>query len=298
MRRQKAAIGGKRLAEMGLRLFLRATALCHHAEAVMGGGKARTQRHGLLEILPRALELVARKEEDAKVEMRLRVPRVHCDRQAIAALGHIKAPRLVVRHAVRKHVARWRHPKAPRQRFAASDAWPYSHAWARFEMPAARAPGRLIDAGDRRETVSSFWLPSTWCFETKSSIQREHEQVARVLQPVVLHRMQVAAAGLHGEILLGPDRVGDGRALERSADVEAPELLQRLVVVSDHPAVLQRGEHHTAGGDQRTRADLDVGDRLGHDLVVDGVEGGDRSVVEIAGVGALLALLVVEAAIG
>src|SRR6516162_9157091 len=72
------------------------------------------------------------------------------------------------------------------------------------------------------------------------SIQREDEQVARVLEVVVFHRMQVASARLHGEILLRPDSKYDRRALERRADIEAPQLLQPLVVISDHPAVLKR----------------------------------------------------------
>ena len=90
-------------------------------------------------------------------------------------------------------------------------------------------------------------------------------------------------------ILLRPDRVGHRRALERRADVEAPQFLQRLVVIGDHPAVLQRGEYDAAGGDQRAGAHLDVGDDLGEDLVIDRVVGGDRAVVEVAGVGPLLA---------
>src|SRR5216683_5816199 len=62
-------------------------------------------------------------------------------------------------------------------------------------------------------------------------IQREHEQVARVREIIVLDRMQVSAAALHREKLLGADRVGHRRALERRAEVEAPQLLQRLVVI-------------------------------------------------------------------
>ena len=103
--------------------------------------------------------------------------------------------------------------------------------------------------------------------------------------------------GLHGEILLRSDRVGDRRALERRADVEAPQLLERLVVVGDDPAVLQRREHQAAGRVGRARADLDVGDRLRDDLVVDRVERGDRAVVQVAAELALLALLVVDAAV-
>src|SRR5260370_13800144 len=54
------------------------------------------------------------------------------------------------------------------------------------------------------------------------SIQREHEQVARRFEIVVLDGVQVATAALHRDILLGADRIGDGRALERRAEIEAP----------------------------------------------------------------------------
>jgi hypothetical protein len=82
-------------------------------------------------------------------------------------------------------------------------------------------------------------------------IQREHEQVARVREIIVLDRVQVPAARLHGEKLLGPDRVGHRRALERRAEIETPQLLERLVVVGDDLAVLCRSEHDPAGGDER-----------------------------------------------
>src|SRR5215510_4145085 len=129
-----------------------------------------------------------------------------------------------------------------------------------------------------------------------SSVQREHEHVARVLELIEFDRMQMAAAGLHREILLGPDRIGHRRALERRADVEPPQLLELLVVIGDEPAVLQRGEDYAAGGDQRTGAVLDVGHRFGDHLVIDGVVGGHRAVVEVARVFALLALLAVDTA--
>src|SRR5262245_12867594 len=45
------------------------------------------------------------------------------------------------------------------------------------------------------------------------SIQRKHEQIARRFEIVVLDRVQVATAALHRDILVGADRVGDGRAL-------------------------------------------------------------------------------------
>jgi hypothetical protein len=110
--------------------------------------------------------------------------------------------------------------------------------------------------------------------------------------------MQVPAAGLHREILLGPDRVGHRRALERRAEIEAPQLLERLILIGDDPAVLRGGEHDPAGRDQRAGADLDIGDRLRQDLVVDGVVGGDGAVIKVAGEGALLAGLGIDAAVG
>jgi len=69
-------------------------------------------------------------------------------------------------------------------------------------------------------------------------IEREDEQVARVLELVEFHRVQMPPAGLHREVLLRVDRVGDRRAFQRCADVEAPELLERLVVVGDESAIL------------------------------------------------------------
>src|SRR3954449_13402235 len=83
-----------------------------------------------------------------------------------------------------------------------------------------------------------------------SSVQREHEHVARALELIELDRMQMATAGLHREKLLRPDRVGHRRALERRAEIEPPQLLELLVVIGHEPAILQRGEHHAAGGDE------------------------------------------------
>src|SRR5262245_16447079 len=107
--------------------------------------------------------------------------------------------------------------------------------------------------------------------------------------------MQVASAGLHGEVLLRPDRIGHRRAFERRADVEPPQFLERLVVVGDDPSILQRTEEHAARRVGRPRADLDVGDYLAEHLVRDRVERGDRTVIEIAVVRTLLALLLVDA---
>src|SRR2546428_13183385 len=109
--------------------------------------------------------------------------------------------------------------------------------------------------------------------------------------------MQVAPTGLNGEILFRPYCVRDRGAFERRADVEAPQLLERLVVVGDNPAVLQSGEHHAAGRVCRAGTNLDIGDRLRDYLVLDRVESGDRAVVQVAAEGPLLAVLVVDAAL-
>src|SRR4030095_11182277 len=98
-------------------------------------------------------------------------------------------------------------------------------------------------------TTPSAWSSGarTWRFVRNSnrgqglppatSVQREHKQIARILEAVELHRMQVSAAGLHREVLLRPDRIGDRRSLQRGPDVEAPEFLERVVVIRDDPAV-------------------------------------------------------------
>src|SRR2546426_3849499 len=87
--------------------------------------------------------------------------------------------------------------------------------------------------------------------ENASSVQREDEQVARILEVIELHRVEVTSARLHGEILLRPDRVSDRRPLEGRTQIEAPQLLQLLVVIGDDPAVLQRREYEAAGRDGR-----------------------------------------------
>src|SRR5215467_4717746 len=114
------------------------------------------------------------------------------------------------------------------------------------------------------------WGPTlthpTIVLQIASSVQREDEHVARALELIELDRMQMAAAGLHREILLGPDRVGHRRALERCAEIEPPQLFELLVVIGDEPAILQRSEHDAAGGDERAGAVLDVGHGFGDDL--------------------------------
>ena len=67
--------------------------------------------------------------------------------------------------------------------------------------------------------------------DTVFLVQCEHEQ-ATVFQVVELHRVQVASAGLHGSALRA-NLEGDRCALERRAEVDAPELFERVVVVGD-----------------------------------------------------------------
>src|SRR5580704_8528986 len=120
----------------------------------------------------------------------------------------------------------------------------YSAAWADTASAEKETPNRsaraVLPAGTKQQRIKSSMcassLPRLRGREGIGSVQREDEQVARVFEIVVFHRMQVAPARLHSEILFRPDRIGDGRTLERRADIEAPQLLQLLVVISDHPA--------------------------------------------------------------
>src|SRR5712671_6447069 len=89
--------------------------------------------------------------------------------------------------------------------------------------------------------------------ESPSSVQREDEQVARILKVIELHRVEVTSARLHGEILLRPDRVSNRCPLEGRTQIEAPQLLQLLVVIGHDPAVLQRREYEAARRDGRAR---------------------------------------------
>jgi hypothetical protein len=52
------------------------------------------------------------------------------------------------------------------------------------------------------------------------SVQREDEQIARVLEVVVFHGMLVTAARLHSEVLLRADRVDHRRTFQRRTDVD------------------------------------------------------------------------------
>src|SRR5262249_54851073 len=129
------------------------------------------------------------------------------------------------------------------------------------------------------------------------SIQREYEHVARVLEVIVFHWVQVASACLHREILFRADRVDDRCALQRRADVKTPQLLQLLIVVGDHPTVLQRREHHATRRGGHSGADLDVSHRLRQYLGVRHVIGGDLTVIEVTRVRPLLEFRPVEGAV-
>src|SRR5579864_9558441 len=80
----------------------------------------------------------------------------------------------------------------------------------------------------------------------RQSIQRKDEQVAGILQVVVFHRMQMPAAGLNGDVLLGSDRISHRGALERGAHVEPPQFLERLIVIGHHPTILESREYQAA----------------------------------------------------
>ena len=106
------------------------------------------------------------------------------------------------------------------------------------------------------------------------------------------------AAGLHCDVLLCSDHVRDRRALQRGAYVEAPQFLERVVVIRNHPAVLQGCEDQAACCVRGAGSDFDVGHGFGDHFVVDCVERGHRAVVEVAVEDALLAVLAVDAAVG
>src|SRR6516225_6607596 len=107
----------------------------------------------------------------------------------------------------------------------------------------------------------------------------------------------MAPAALHGDILLRPDGVSDGRALEWRADIEAPKLLELVVVIGDHPAVLKGREHKAAGGCGDAGADFNVGHGLRDDVVAHRVIGSNGAVIEIARIVASVAALWVTAAV-
>src|ERR1700748_1557731 len=110
--------------------------------------------------------------------------------------------------------------------------------------------------------------------------------------------MQVTSARLHREILLRPDPKDNRRTFQRGADIEAPQLLQLFVIIGDHPAILQRREKQASRSDGCAGTDFDIRHRLRQYLAGDGVIRGDRTVVEVAGVAALLEFGPVEPTVG
>src|SRR5215471_9212694 len=57
----------------------------------------------------------------------------------------------------------------------------------------------------------------------------------------------------HGDVLLAVDRICDRRSVDPGADVEAPQLLQRLGIVRREGAIDIADEHQISGGCERTR---------------------------------------------
>src|SRR5216683_763741 len=89
----------------------------------------------------------------------------------------------------------------------------YSAAWVEAARAANEMPSKVATPlpGFASAQPGLRFLPASGEREkSASSVQRKHEQVARVFQVVVFHRVQMASARLHREILLRPDRVDDG----------------------------------------------------------------------------------------
>src|SRR5262249_21383058 len=110
-------------------------------------------------------------------------------------------------------------------------------------------------------------------------------------------RMQVPSTGLHREILLWSDRISYRSPLQCGADVEAPQFLECLVVISHHPTILKCREHHATRRVGGTRSYFNIGYRFGDDFVIDRVESCYRTIVEVAVVGPFLTILLVDAAV-
>src|SRR5215471_14407994 len=105
-------------------------------------------------------------------------------------------------------------------------------------------------------------------------------------------------ASLDGKILLRSYRIGYRRTLEWSPDIEAPQFLERLIVVSNDPAVLQRREQHATCCIGGAGSNFDIGNGLGDDFMVDCIEGRYGTVIKVTVVIALLTVLLVQPAIG
>src|SRR4029450_211801 len=90
-----------------------------------------------------------------------------------------------------------------------------------------------------------------------TSSQSEHEDHRRIAEVLHLGRTRqlvpgvAEQAGRNGDVLLAVDRIAHRRRVEAGADIDAPELLQRLVVERDDRAVKERRDHDAAGGRER-----------------------------------------------
>ena len=82
----------------------------------------------------------------------------------------------------------------------------------------------------------------------------EHEDHGRVGQMPHLRRARELVLGVpeqaggNRDILLAVDRIGHRRRIEAGADIDLPQLLERLVVERHDRAVEQRRDHDAAGG--------------------------------------------------
>src|SRR6476661_2878688 len=92
----------------------------------------------------------------------------------------------------------------------------------------------------------------------RGELQAEYEQHGRVLGQVLQFRrigdpadLVAREAGGDSDVLLAVDRISDGMGIDAGADIDAPQLLQRLVVEDDDGAVEQRGHDQAAGGRER-----------------------------------------------
>src|SRR6516162_408217 len=111
---------------------------------------------------------------------------------------------------------------------------------------AAAAPP-TASASDRLKNAIAFMAAS----------QPEHEDHGRARHILHFRRARQLVPGIaeqarcDGDILLAVDRIGDRRGVEAGAQIEAPELLERLIVECHDGAVEQRRYHDAAGGRQR-----------------------------------------------
>src|SRR5947199_9204723 len=93
--------------------------------------------------------------------------------------------------------------------------------------------------------------------------------------------MQMTPSSLHCKVLLCSYGVGYGRTLQRSAHIEPPEFFERLVVISDHPTILQRCEQDAARSVGSAGSNFDVRYGFGDDLMGVHVVGWDLAVIRV-----------------